>query len=101
MVDALRPRIRADPHIACYFRQNVVLFLLDSILASPATLGRRTGERRDPDSEWVHVDLYKKWLHVARTDPGVKDILSRMPAEIIGSIVRRLKSLGIVRRRYA
>lgn len=26
MVDALRPRIRADPHIACYFRQTWCYF---------------------------------------------------------------------------
>jgi SAM-dependent methyltransferase len=90
MVDAFRPQIRDDTRVASYIRQNLVLFLSDSMCPSLPALSQLTDESCEFDGDWVHVDLYKKWLARAR-DRGVKEILSRLPAAIRRSIARRLK----------
>jgi SAM-dependent methyltransferase len=94
MVDALRPQIRNDLRIASYLRQNLVLFLNHLKLASHPAFSRHFQEGGDSESEWVHADLYKKWLAVATRDLGVKEILSRLPSAIVRSIGRRLKNLA-------
>jgi SAM-dependent methyltransferase len=91
MVDAIRPRIRDDLRIAFYIRQNLVLFLSDRILASRPTLRHLAEKECDVDTEWVHADLYRKWLNRATTELGAKEILSRLPAAFYRAVGRRMK----------
>jgi hypothetical protein len=91
MIDAFRPRIRDDTRIAFYIRQNLVLFVSDAVLASRPALRSLVDDECESDSEWVHVDLYKRWLLRATADPGVKEIVRRLPGAMFRSITRRLK----------
>jgi SAM-dependent methyltransferase len=91
MIDFFRPRIRDDVRIAPYIRQNLVLFLSERAIASHAALGSIASDGCLPDGEWVYVALYEKWLGRARSELGVKEILSRLPGAIRRSIDRRLK----------
>jgi SAM-dependent methyltransferase len=85
MIDALRPRIRDDARIAFYIRQNLVLFLNDVMVASRPALRRLVDDECESEGEWVHVDLYKRWLLRVTADPGVKEILRGLPAAIFRS----------------
>jgi hypothetical protein len=98
MIDALRPRIRDDARIAFYIRQNLVLFVNDAMLASHPALRPLVEAECESDGEWVHVDLYRRWLLRARSDPGVKEILRKLPAALFWSIARRAKRIGVRRR---
>ncbi len=91
MVDALRPGIRDDLRVSTYIRQNLVLFLGDLALASRPQLRRIANEQCDSDNEWIHINLYEKWLTRATTAIGAKDLLRKLPAAVRRSIARRVR----------
>jgi SAM-dependent methyltransferase len=91
MIDVFRPRIRDDSRIASYIRQNLVLFVADSVLASRPKLRLLAEKTGDFESEWVHADLYKKWLSRETRELGVKELLRKLPSAIVRSVVRRLR----------
>ena len=91
MIDAVRPQIRDDVRIAFYIRQNLVLFVSDSLLASRPLHCFSSRKDDGCENEWVHIDVYKKWLARATTEPGVKEVLRRFPSAIVRSVVRRMR----------
>lgn len=90
MIDAFRPQIRDDSRIAFYIRQNLVLFVSDRLLASCAKLHLLAEKPCDSESEWVHADVYKKWLRRETRQFGVRELLAKLPLAILRSVVRRL-----------
>lgn len=85
LVDAVRNRIRDESRIASYIRQNLVLFVNDG-----TPISHFDNSARSVDSEWVHIDLYKKWFARGSAELGVKELLSRLPRALLRSAKRRL-----------
>jgi SAM-dependent methyltransferase len=94
MIDVFRPRTRDDSRIAFYIRQNLVLFVSDSLLGSRPKLRLLAEKTYDFESEWVHADLYRKWLGRGTRELGVKELLRKLPSAIVRSVVRRLSVRG-------
>lgn len=91
MIDAFRPTIRDDRRIAFYIRQNLVLFLNDSVWRSHPAFQTCACDGTAPCTEWVHVEVYKTWLVRATTEPGVRELLGSLPCAILRSIGRKLR----------
>jgi SAM-dependent methyltransferase len=91
MLDPFRPRIRDDPRIAWYIRQNLVLFASRAWLESHPTLRRQVDDANCLDGGWVHANLYESWFERANAYLGVRELVSRLPSAMRRSIVRRLK----------
>ena len=87
MLDPLRPRIREDKRVACWYRQNLVLFGSKDWLESRPMLQPDADGTGDFDDDWVHAKLYRRVI----TEPGVKELLGRLPSAMRRSIARRLK----------
>jgi hypothetical protein len=88
MLDLIRPRIREDKRVEWWYRQNLVLFARKDWLESHPMLQPDADGTGDLDNDWVHAELYRK---VVITEPGVKELLSRLPSAIRRSIARRLE----------
>jgi SAM-dependent methyltransferase len=87
MLDPIRPRIREDKRVACWYRQNLFLFGSKAWLESRPMRQPDADGTGDLDDNWVHATLYRRVV----TEPGVKELLGRLPSAMRRSIARRLK----------
>jgi len=87
MLDPIRPRIREDKRVAWWYRQNLVLFAGKDWLESHPMLQPDADGTGDLDNDWVHAELYRKLV----TEPGVRELLVRLPSATRRAIARRLK----------
>jgi len=91
MLDLIRPRIRSDPRIAWYIRQNIVLFASQAWLELHPNLNRDIHDASCQAGGWVHDGLYERWFLEANRALGVKEHAARLAFAIRRSIARRLK----------
>jgi SAM-dependent methyltransferase len=93
-VDCLRPQIWADPSVAWYYRQNVVLFVRRSALADHPALAELHGTLGGRVLDMAHPERY---VQLARTSNRVAYERTRGLAE--RRAPRLLKTLRDLRRR--
>lgn len=61
MIDAVRPRIRDDPRIAWFYRQNMLLFASGDAIRANAMLQQQLEKAALTDSQWVHMALIRTY----------------------------------------
>jgi SAM-dependent methyltransferase len=92
MLDPIRPRIRDDPRVLGYLRQNLLLAASNAWLELHAGMKQYARDSAFFDEVWIHRSVYEPlWWETQ----GVKNLLSRLPSAIRRAIARRLKKTTV------
>ena len=81
MFDSIRPRIRDEPGVRWWYRQNLVLYANEAGRAAHPLLGTDAASG-EPGLEWVHVNMLRA--------AGVRNLLRHGRPALVTAIRRRL-----------
>jgi SAM-dependent methyltransferase len=81
MFDSIRPRIREEPRVRWWYRQNLVLYANDAGRAAHPLLGAAAASGY-PGLGWVHVNMLR--------DTGVRNLMHHLRPALVSAIRRRV-----------
>jgi len=90
-VDAVRPRIWANPSVAYYYAQNCLLFVRPDELERKPSLAEERRLTRDAQLSLVHPSVIQRLVDTGGTSLfPLRDVLRSMPKWIARSVARRV-----------